>query len=117
MYLDEYRDFCLGLKGVVETTPFGDQTLVFKVIDKMFALTGIDTFASINLKCDPEYAIELREKHDFIKPGFHMNKKHWNSLYDPSMMDECLVKELTKHSYDLVVSKMTKKKQQELEGM
>ena len=117
MYLDEYREFCLSMNGVSEATPFDENTLVFKVLDKMFALTGMMNFSSINLKCDPEYAVELREKYDFIKPGFHMNKKHWNSLYEPTMIDETLLKELTKHSYDMVVSKMTKKQRSLLQAI
>ena len=117
MYLDEYRTFCLSLKGVTESTPFDGNTLVFKVLDKMFSLTGIDSFSYINMKCDPGYAIELREKHDFIKPGFHMNKKHWNSVYEPTMIDEVFLKELRLHSYDMVVSKMTKKQMKILEGL
>ena len=117
MYLEEYRNFCLGLKGVSECTPFDENTLVFKVLGKMFVLTGMANYSSINLKCDPEYALELREQYEFIKPGFHMNKKHWNTLYDPSLIDEKLIKELTQHSYNMVVSKMTKKQKLLLEKM
>lgn len=117
MYLEEYRDYCLSLKGVTESTPFDDNGLVFKVLDKMFVLTGMKDFSYVNLKCDPEYAVELRDKYDCIKPGYHMNKKHWNSLYEPSMMDEAFLKSLTDHSYDMVVSKMTKKQKNELKEL
>ena len=102
MYLDEYRTFCLSLKGVTESTPFDGNTLVFKVLDKMFSLTGIDSFSYINMKCDPGYAIELREKHDFIKPGFHMNKKHWNSVYVNQDVPDQLIFQLIKTSFNLV---------------
>lgn len=114
MNLEEYREFCLALKGVSESTPFGEDTLVFKVLDKLFALTNINSFASVNLKCDPEKAIELREKHDFILPGYHMNKKHWNTLVNPEYLDTPFLKELTIDSYSLVVAKMTKKEKEAL---
>ena len=117
MFLDEYREFCLSLPGTSEALPFGDKALVFKVMDKVFALTGVDSFASVNLKCDPEYAVELRERHDFIKGGYHMNKKHWNTIYEPELIDEKLLKELTQHSYELVVAKLTKKLQKELKAL
>ena len=114
MFLDEYREYCLSLPATSEGLPFDDKVLVFKVLDKVFTLTDITTFNSVNLKCDPEYAIELREKHSFVKPGYHMNKKHWNSIYELDSIDNEFLKGLVKHSYDLVVSKMTKKKQAEL---
>lgn len=117
MYLDEFRSFCLSLPGTSESLPFDDHALVFKVLDKMFALTRIDDFTSINLKCDPERALELREKYDYIKPGFHMNKKHWNTIYDVNTLEDDFLHELTKHSYDLVVSKMTKKQKIALEEL
>lgn len=112
MNVEEYRAFCLGLKGTSEGTPFGEDTLVLKVLDKMFALFGIELFTSVNLKCDPERAIELREKYEFVIPGYHMNKKHWNSIINPEFVSDEFLKELTTHSYNLVVSKMTKKEQE-----
>jgi predicted DNA-binding protein (MmcQ/YjbR family) len=114
MNIEEFRDFCLNMKGVTEDTPFGDDVLVFKVLDKIFALTDINTFDGVNLKCEPEYAIELREKYDFILPGYHMNKKHWNTIQNPSFVSDELIKELTNHSYEQVVSKMPKKQREEL---
>ena len=94
--------------------PFDDKTLVFKVHGKIFTITGIETFESVNLKCDPEYAIELREEHDGIQPGYHMNKKHWNTvLMDGSVSDELLY-ELIDHSYDLVVKGLRKKVRESL---
>ena len=117
MYLDEFRTFCLSLPGTSESLPFDDTALVFKVLDKMFALTRIGDFESVNLKCDPDRAIELREKHDFIQPGYHMNKKHWNTVYEVNSLDDSFLQELTRHSYDLVVSKMTKKQKLELKEL
>jgi predicted DNA-binding protein (MmcQ/YjbR family) len=112
MNVEEYRAFCLSLKGTNEGTPFGEDTLVLKVLDKMFALFNIELFNSVNLKCDPERAVELREKHEFVIPGYHMNKKHWNSIVNPEFVSDEFLKELTIHSYELVVSKMTKKEQE-----
>ena len=115
MNIEEYRDFCLTKPGTTEETPFGPETLVFKVMGKMYALTGMDRFEYINLKCDPEYAIELREQFDgSIRPGYHMNKKQWNSVdTDGSVPDEKIY-HLINHSYDLVVSKLPKKLKEEL---
>ena len=79
MNIEEYREYCIGKPGVTEGFPFDLNTLVFKVMGKMFALTNVDLFVSINLKCDPDYAIELREQYEGIKPGYHMSKKHWNT--------------------------------------
>lgn len=101
----------MSKKGVTEEMPFGDQTLVFKVLGKMFALTGIDHFTSINLKCRPEKAIELREEFPAVKPGYHMNKKHWNTvMMDGSLPDEMIL-EWTDESYELVVAGLPKKQQ------
>lgn len=113
MDLEKFRNYCLGLKAVTEEMPFGDTTLVYKVAGKMFALTGIDSFASINLKCDPEEAIELRERYPAVQPGYHMNKQHWNTiLMDHSISDKMLL-EWTKNSYDLIVAKLPKKIKEE----
>ena len=80
MNIEEYRSYCLAKKGVIEEFPFDNETLVFKVAGKMFALTNVSTFASINLKCDPEKAVELRDQYPAVLPGYHMNKKHWNTI-------------------------------------
>jgi len=106
--------YCLSLKGAEEDLPFGPDTLVFKVMGKLFALTNIDTFASVNLKCDPEEAVELRERYDAVIPGFHMNKKHWNTVLMDGRISDALVKEWTLKSYELVVKSLTKKMQEEL---
>ena len=114
MNIEEYREYCISKKGVTESFPFDESTLVFKVMGKMFALTGVNTFESVNLKCDPEKAIELREEYEGVIPGFHMSKKHWNTCYIESDISDKLFFELIDNSYNLVVSKLTKKLQEEL---
>lgn len=104
MNIEEYREYCLRFNGVTEEFPFGPQTLVFKVMGKMFALTNIDSFDFVNLKCDPERAVLLREQYEGITPGWHMNKKHWNSINTASDVHDELFRELIQHSYELVVS-------------
>ncbi len=118
MNIEALRNYCLAKKGVEETFPFGEQTLVFKVIGKMFALSGLDEIeCKANLKCDPEWAIELREEHpDDILPGYHMSKKHWNTVHCEGGLDDAFVKKLIDHSYDLVVSSLPKKVQEELKN-
>jgi predicted DNA-binding protein (MmcQ/YjbR family) len=107
MNIETFRDYCLSKKGVTECFPFDQQTLVFKVVDKMFALVDVDLFVSVNLKCDPERAIELREKYEGITAGYHMNKKHWNTVKTNGSVPDELFFELIDHSYALVVSKLT----------
>jgi predicted DNA-binding protein (MmcQ/YjbR family) len=108
MNIEEYRDYCLAKPGTSEGFPFDEKTLVFKVMGKMYSLTGVEIFQSVNLKCDPSRALELREKFDGVKPGYHMNKRLWNTVMtDGSITDELLI-ELTDHSYDLVVLGLTK---------
>lgn len=94
--------------------PFGENTLVFKVMDKMFALTNLEGDLSINLKCDPEKAIELREHFPAVQPGYHMNKKHWNTVYIDGSIDDVRIREWIDHSYDLVVLSLPKDKQKQL---
>jgi predicted DNA-binding protein (MmcQ/YjbR family) len=107
--IEEYRDFCLQKRGVTEGFPFDSNTLVFKVGGKMFALTNIDKFEFINLKCDPKRSIQLRETFNGIKPGWHMNKRLWNSVSVDLDVPEKLLLELITHSYDEVVKTLTKK--------
>lgn len=117
MNIEAFRDLCLGFPGVSEEFPFDRDTLVFKVMGKMFALTDVELFESINLKCDPEAAMELRERYPAVKPGYHMNKKHWNTVeMDGSLPDE-LIRKWTNHSYELVVRGLPKKKQEALARM
>ena len=114
MNIEEYREYCLAKKGVTEGFPFDEKTLVFKVMGKMFALCGVNNFDFINLKCDPEKAIELREEYEGITGAFHMSKVHWNSCYIQSDLSDTLLYELIDHSYDLIVNKLTKKLKDEL---
>lgn len=113
MNVEEYRDYSLAKPHVTEGFPFNQTTLVFKV-GKMFALADIESFEFVNLKCDPERAIELREAYEGIKPGWHMNKAHWNSVYFNSDVPDTLLKELIDHSYDLVYKSLTKRIREEL---
>lgn len=116
MDIESFRNYCLNKPGTTEDTPFGPDTLVLKVMDKMYALADINVFQYINLKCDPEYAMELRERFDgAIRPGYHMNKKLWNSVDTDGRVPENLIYQLIDHSYDLVVSKLPKKLKEELE--
>jgi predicted DNA-binding protein (MmcQ/YjbR family) len=114
MNIEEYRNFCLALPGATEGFPFGPQTIVFKVMNKMFALSNIETYDFVNLKCDPERAIMLREEYDGISPGWHMNKVHWNSVKTSADVDDELLKELIRHSYELIVESLPKKSKEEL---
>ena len=118
MNIEEFRDYCLSKKGVTEDFPFDEQTLVFKVMGKMFALSGLERLPpQVNLKCNPERAMELREEYDGdIIPGYHMSKVHWNTLMLQSLPSK-LIFELTDHSYDLVVSKFTKKLKNEFDSL
>ena len=109
MNIEEYRDYCLSFHGVTEEFPFDEKVLVFKVMGKIFSLTNIDLFKSVNLKCDPEWAQELREEYIGIVPGYHMNKKHWNTVKMDGSIPSDKLKELIDHSYELVVKKLPKK--------
>lgn len=115
MNIEDFRTYCLSLKGVEEGLPFGDETLVFKIGKKIFALTHLSLFTSVNLKCDPEKAVELRERYPAVIPGYHMNKKHWNTVLIDGSIPDRMLKEWTKQSYDLVVETLSKKIKQELE--
>lgn len=99
---------------MTESFPFDQQTLVFKVDGKMFALADIDEFSGINLKGDPERSIELRERFAGIRPGYHMNKKHWNTVAVSEDVGDNLIRELIDHSYSLVYNSLSKKRRDEL---
>ena len=114
MNIEEYRSYCLSKKGVKEEFPFDQNTLVYKVMGKMFALTDVDGFTSVNLKCDPDIAVELRENYGFVNPGYHMNKTHWNTVDMTWELEDDLLREWIDNSYDLVVSSLTKKLKEEL---
>lgn len=122
MHIEQLRNFCIAKKGVTEHFPFDAVTLVFKVKRKMFLLTGLDSWENgdqkINLKCDPEKAIELRESYEDITAGWHMSKKHWNTVaLNTGNISDDFAAELINHSYDLVVKGLTKKMQQEFENL
>jgi predicted DNA-binding protein (MmcQ/YjbR family) len=114
MDIETIRSFCTSFPHVSEEFPFDSSTLVFKVAGKIFALVDVDSFLFINLKCHPEKAIELRERFAGIQPGFHMNKKHWNSVYIRSDVSEKQLLELITHSYELVFESFSKKRRDEL---
>jgi predicted DNA-binding protein (MmcQ/YjbR family) len=118
MNLETYYEYCLSKKGVTEHFPFDVDTLVFKVGGKMFALSSLLQWEkgnpSVNLKCDPERAQELRAEYDAIQPGFHMSKIHWNTIAVNNDVPNALLKELIDHSYDLVFKSLTKKIQNEI---
>lgn len=109
MNIETFRNYCLSFPHVSEEFPFGPDTLVFKVKGKMFALTDLDLFTSINLKCDPEEAMELRERHAAVLPGYHMNKKYWNTVLMDNSISDKLVKEWISNSYNLVVATLPRK--------
>lgn len=115
MNAEEFRYFCIKLPFVTESFPFDETTLVFKVGGKMFALIDLEHAKSANLKCDPERAIELREKFNAVKPGYHMNKQHWNTVTFNKDVSNDLLKELILHSYELIFSSLPKKLKNELE--
>ncbi len=114
MDLETFRDYCISLPGVTEGFPFGETTLVFKVGGKIFALADAELFASVNLKCDPDFAVELRERYPAVIPGYHMNKKHWNTVQMDGSIPGKLLREWTQHSYDLVCSSLPAKIRQAL---
>jgi predicted DNA-binding protein (MmcQ/YjbR family) len=116
MHIQEFYEYCLNLKGAEESFPFDDRTLAFKVGGKIFAITDVEDFEFINLKCDPDRALELREKHAEIVPGWHMNKKHWNSVNPHGDLDDNLIKELILHSYDLILGSLPAKQRKELDN-
>lgn len=116
MILETLRTYCLNKAYTSEHLPFGDNILVFKVGSKMFALVDIEEAKSVNLKCDPEKALELREAHTEIQPGYHMNKQHWNTVSLQESLSDDFIEELIDHSYDLVYASLTKKERTSLEN-
>jgi len=117
MNIEEFREYCLAKKGVTEEFPFDEDTLVFKVMGKMFALTNVDYFISVNLKCDPGRAVVLRDSYTAISPGFHMNKRHWNTVKIDGTITDSFIRELIDHSYDMVVQKLPKSIKVQLYGV
>lgn len=114
MNIESLREYCICKKGTTEGFPFGEDTLVFKVMGKMYALTNLDGDLTINLKCDPEKAIELREEYSFVLPGYHMNKQHWNTIQIDDFVPDKLLMQWIDDSYNLVVDSLSKKQKEEL---
>ena len=119
MNIQQLYEFCLAKKGVTEHFPFDEDTLVFKVGGKMFCLASLKEFEngnpSLNLKCDPEKALELRAEYEAIRPGYHMSKVHWNTIDLNKDVSNKMLSELINHSYDLVFKSLTKKMQNEIQ--
>jgi predicted DNA-binding protein (MmcQ/YjbR family) len=115
MNIEQFRDYCLVKKGVTEEFPFGEDTLVFKVMGKIFVLTNLEGPLSFSLKCDPELAIELRERYTAVRPGYHLSKKHWNTIDADGSIPDRLIYEWIDHSYQLVVNSLPKKLREELQ--
>jgi len=111
MDLEQFREYCLKKHGVTEGTPFGEDILVFKIGGKMFALAALDEVPStVNLKCDPDLALELRDRYEQVRPGYHMNKRHWNTVEIDSGIPEAEMRGMIDHSYELVVKSLPKAK-------
>lgn len=114
MNIEFFREYCISKPGTTEEFPFDERTLAFKVGGKMFALTDVESFQSINLKCDPEKAIELREQYDAIIPGYHMSKKHWNTVIMDNSLRDTMICGLIDDSYNLVAATLPKKDREKL---
>ncbi|WP_428665919.1 MmcQ/YjbR family DNA-binding protein [Runella sp.] len=110
MNIESFQTYCLSKQGVTEEFPFGEETLVYKVMGKIFALTSLGSIPlTINLKCDPEKAAQLREEYDCVLPGYHMNKKHWNTITVDGSVKDIILREWIDHSYNLVVQSLPRK--------
>ncbi|MCT4561874.1 MAG: MmcQ/YjbR family DNA-binding protein [Crocinitomicaceae bacterium] len=116
MTIDELREYCLSKPGVTEHTPFDDRTLVFKVLGKMFCLADIFAFESLNIKCDPDLALERRETFASVLPGYHMNKRHWNTVKVNQEITDDILLQWVDESYDLVFASLPKKTRDSLEN-
>jgi len=115
MQIESLREYCLQQPGAEETMPFGDDTLVFKVGGKIFLLVSLKEANRFNVKCNPDLAIELRERYSEVQPGFHMNKANWNTVYFDGSLTEKQLLEMIDHSYQLIVGGLPKKTQQGLQ--
>ena len=114
MSIEEIREYCLSKLGTTESFPFDEDTLVFKVMGKIFCLTSLSEPNRINLKCDPEKAVDLRERYECVLPGYHMNKKMWNTVIIDGSVSKKLLQEWIDHSWDEVVKGLPKKLKAEL---
>src|SRR5256884_9554325 len=110
MDLEQFREYCLAKPPGTEGTPFGETVLVFKIAGKIFALAALDEIpATVNLKCDPDLALELRDRYEQVRPGYHMNKKHWNTVELDSGIPDVELRKMIDHSYELVAQKLPRK--------
>ncbi len=115
MNIETLREYCLSKKAVTEDFPFGETTLVFRVKEKIFLLVSLNASPlQFNAKCDPEKAVALREEYDAVKPGYHMNKKHWNTVVIDGTISNALIKTIIDDSYNLIVQSLPKKIKEEL---
>jgi len=115
MDVETLRQYCLAKKGAGEDFPFGETTLVFKVMSKIFLIVSLDASPlQFNAKCDPDKAIDLREQYDSVQPGYHMNKKHWNTVVVDGSIPQRLLKEMIDDSYELIVQSLPKKEIEKL---
>jgi predicted DNA-binding protein (MmcQ/YjbR family) len=117
MNLELIRNYCLKKRGVAESTPFDEESPVYKVMSKIFLIANLTPPVSINLKCDPEKAVELRERYDAVTPGYHMNKTHWNTVIIDNSVPDKLIYKWIDHSYELVVIGLKKSERQQLDRL
>jgi predicted DNA-binding protein (MmcQ/YjbR family) len=116
MDLEQFREYCLSKVAATESMPFGESVLVFKVARKIFALAALDEIpATVNLKCDPDLALGLRDQYEQVRPGYHMNKKHWNTIEIDGGIPDAELHKMIDHSYDLVVQGLSKKARDKLQ--
>ena len=115
MNIETLREYCLSKKAVTEDFPFGEDTLVFRVLNKIFLLISLSSNPlQFNAKCDPDKAIELRDQYDAVQPGYHMNKKHWNTIIMNGSLSNAQLKEMIDDSYNLIVQSLPKKERENL---
>jgi predicted DNA-binding protein (MmcQ/YjbR family) len=115
MNIEAFREYCLSKPAATEGTPFGPDNIVFKVAGKMFALAALDEVPpAVNLKCDPDLALELRDRYEQVTPGYHMNKKHWNTVVLDGVIPSVEIRKMVDHSYGLVVQSLPKVKREKL---
>lgn len=116
MNIEELREFCLSLEGSTENFPFDEVTIVFKVGGKIFAMANLDGPLSVNLKCHPEEALELRERYNSVRPGYHMNKKHWNTVMIDGTIPDSIIAQWISNSYSIVLHSLPRKLREKIVG-
>jgi predicted DNA-binding protein (MmcQ/YjbR family) len=115
MNIEELREYCIGKRGTTEGFPFGEETLVFKVVNKIFLLTSLEENPlQFNVKCNPEMAVSLRDSYSCVRPGYHMNKTHWNTIIIDGSVSDSMLKEWIDHSYNLIVQSLPKKEREKI---